>query len=59
MAMKVALAYSEVQHSANLKFRSEVVEPDTGRTGSANASKGDCAKREHEGRTLVLKGRTS
>ena len=57
--MKVALAYSEVAHANSTKFKREVVEPDSGRMGRKRFSDKDRKKKEHHGRTLVLKGRSS
>ena len=57
--MKMALAFSEYEFGQSVQFRSEVVEPDSARTGSARSSSSDPSKKEHQGRTLVLKGRTT
>ena len=55
--MKVALAYDQLLYSRDLVFKDEIVEPDSGRMGSKKTSTEDATKKEHQGRTLVLKGR--
>ena len=55
--IKLALAYSEIEKANTTVFTDEVVEPDSGRTGSDK--KGSKYKISHLGRTLIIKGRTT
>lgn len=57
--IRLALSYKEVAYSQQVTFRNEVVEPDTGRAGKAVTSPAHRKKKQHTGRTLVLKGRSS
>lgn len=54
--IKLAMAYSEMELAQKQTFSSDIVEPDSGRTGSKKLSS-DLTS--HTGRTLVLKGRMS
>lgn len=58
-AIRLALSYKEVTYSQQVTFKNEIVEPDTGRTGKAVTSPANRRKKQHQGRTLVLKGRAS
>ena len=57
--MKIALSFTEVAHASSVRFRGEIVEPDSGRTGSKKRSTVNPQLREHQGRTMIVKGRSS
>ena len=49
----IALAYSEMQHSQQVRFEYDIVEPDSARFGKRATEDGSA--RTHVGRTLRLK----
>ena len=57
--MRLALAYAEIKNAKSTTFHSEITEMDSGRMGSKKESNSNPRMKEHQGRTLVLKGRVS
>ena len=55
--IKIALAWSEVKHAEGFKLENEIMEVDSGRTGSRKNE--TATERASLGRTLVLRGRFS